>query len=131
MKKIVVLLVVPVYLLLVAGFTCNNPAVTTGEPGNASFWKKSATAETHYLYIDNMEKGVLPFIPGSPTPGSDIMQKQGLSVILKPGNYDIVVKDSIGNILCEGTLYLKRTENSKEIKASWKNDQCMLQVAYN
>jgi hypothetical protein len=132
MKKILVLLVVPVYWLLVAGFTCNDPAASTGQPGKASFWKKSATVETHFLYIDTTEKGVLPFLPGSlTTPGNDIVQKQGLSIILRPGSYDIVVKDSSGNIFCEGTLYLKRTENSKEIKASWKNDQCMVEVMYD
>ena len=132
MKKILMLLVVPVYLLLLAGFTCNETAASTGEPGKASFWKKSATAETHYLYIDNTEKGLLPFLPDSlTTAGNDIVQKLGLTIILKPRSYAIVVKDSSGTIFCEGTLYLKRTENSKEIKASWENDQCMVDVVYN
>ena len=132
MKKIVMLLMVPVYLLLVAGFTCNDSAASTGEPGKASFWKKSETAETHYLYIDDVKKGILPFLPASvTTPGNEIVQQQGLSVILKPGNYDILVKDSSGNIFCEGTLFLKRTAGSKEISASWENDQCMVQVLYN
>jgi hypothetical protein len=132
MKKMLMLLTIPAYLLLIAGFTCNDSAASTGEPGKAGFWKKSETAETHYLYIDNDKKGVLPFLPASlTTPGNDIVQKQGLSVILKPGSYDIIVKDSSGHIFCEGTLFLKRTASSKEIKASWKNDQCMVEVVYN
>ena len=126
------LLMVPAYVLLVAGFTCNDTAASTGEPGKASFWKKSETAETHYLFIDDSIKGTLPFLPASVTaPGNDIVQKQGLSVILKPGNYAILVKDSSGNVFCEGTLFLKRTAGSKEISASWENDQCMVQVLYN
>lgn len=130
MKKIMMLLVVPAYLLLVAGFTCNNSAASTGDTGKASFWKKSETAETHYLYINNDNKGVLPFLRASVTkPGSDIAQN--LSVVLKPGGYDIVVKDSSGNIFCEGTLFLKRTASSKEIRASWKNDRCTVEVVYN
>ena len=115
MKKILLLLVVPAYLLLVAGFTCNETAASTGEPGKASFWQKKETEETHYLYIDNTERGVLPFSPGSViTPGNDIVQKKGLSVSLKPGNYDIVVKDSVGNIFCEGTLSLKEQKVQKK-----------------
>ena len=126
------LLVAPAYLLLVAGFTCNKSAASTREPGNASFWQKNETAETHYLYIDNAKKGILPFLPDSlTTPGNIVVQKQGLSIMLKPGSYDIVVKDSLGNIFCEGTLFLKRTKNSKEIQSSWKNDKCMVEVAYN
>jgi hypothetical protein len=126
------LLIVPAYVLLVAGFTCNNLDVSTGEPGTASFWKKSETAETHYLFIDDSLKGTLPFLPATATmPGKDIVQKQGLSVILKPGKYAILVKDSSGHIFCEGTLFLKRTAGSKEISASWENDQCMVQVLYD
>lgn len=132
MRKIVLLLMVPAYIVLVAGFTCNESDVSTGESGKASFWKKSETAETHYLFIDDSIKGTLPFLPAFViTPGNDIVQKHGLSVILKPGNYDILVKDSSGNIFCKGTLFLKRTAGSKEISASWENDQCMVQVLYN
>jgi hypothetical protein len=132
MKKNGVLLLVPFYFLLAAGFTCNDPTASTGEPGNASFWKKIETAEIHYLYIDDTIKGTLPFVPASvTTPGDDTVQKQGLSVILKPGSYDILVKDSIGNIYCEGTLFLKRKAGQKEISASWENDHCGVAVLYN
>jgi hypothetical protein len=132
MRKILLLLMVPAYLLLVAGFTCNDSDVSTGEPGQANFWKKSETAETHYLFIDDSIKGTLPYLPASVnTPGKDTVQKQGLSVILKPGRYAILVKDSSGHIFCEGKLFLKRTAGSKEISASWENDQCMVEVLYN
>lgn len=131
MKKAMLLLMVPFYFLLVAGFTCNDPDASTGEPGTAIFWKKKETAVTHYLYVDDVQKGVLPFLPAlEKTTGSDAVQQQGLSVILKPGNYDILVKDSSGTIFCEGTLLLKRTAGQKEISASWENDQCMVQVLY-
>lgn len=131
MKKILVLLAVPAYLLLLAGFTCTHESHST-EEGKASFWKNSEPGITHYLYIDNEEKGILPFLPASlTTPGNVIAQEQGLSLNLKPGSYDIIAKDTSGNILCEGTLFLKRTESSNETKSSWKNDKCKVEVVYS
>jgi hypothetical protein len=131
MKKILVLLAAPAYLLVLAGFTCTHQSNGT-EQGKASFWKKSDSRVTHYLYIDNEEKGILPFLPESlTTPGNVIVQEQGLSLNLKPSSYDIIAKDTSGNILCEGTLFLKRTESSKEIKSSKKNDKCKVEVVYS
>ena len=81
MKKMTILLTIPVYLLMVVGFSCNDIAASTGEPGKAMFWKKTETAETHYLYIDGANKGIVPFLPASPTAGNDNEQLQGTSAI--------------------------------------------------
>lgn len=130
MKKILVLLAGPAYLLLLAGFTCTHYSYGT-EEGKAFFWKKNGAQETHYLYVDNSVKGVLPFIPDSKTvPGNTIVQDQGLFLKLKPGKYDIAAKDKSGNILCEGTLLLKRTDESREISASWNNTNCNVEMVY-
>lgn len=130
MKKILVLLALPVYLLVLAGFTCTHQNNT--EEGKAYFWKKSDPGVTHYLYIDNQEKGILPFLPDSlTTPGNVIVQERRLSLNLKPGSYDIIAKDTSGNILCEGTLFLKRAESLKEVNSSWKNDKCRVEMIYN
>jgi hypothetical protein len=131
MKKILILSAGPVYLLLLAGFTCSRSDTGT-ETGKAFFWKKADSATIHYLYIDNVEKGVLPFISTSlTTPGTDVAQKQGLSLTLKMGRYDIIAKDKSGNILCTGSLFLKKTEGSEEIKSSWENDKCSVEVVYD
>jgi hypothetical protein len=131
MKKLLVLLVAPAYILVLAGFTCSYHNYGT-EEGKASFWKKKDPGVTHYLYIDDTEKGVLPFLPDSlTTPGSDIVQRQGLSMNLKPGRYAIMAKDNSGNILCSGTLLLKRTNSSEEISTSWENGNCSVEVVYN
>lgn len=131
MKKLLILSAGPAYLLLLAGFTCSHPG-TDAKTGKAFFWKKTDSAVTHYLYIDNTEKGVLPFLSGSLTvPGSDIAQKKGLFLTLKTGSYDIVTKDKNGNILCNGTLFLKKTSGSEEIKSSWNNSNCSVEVVFD
>jgi len=131
MKKICVLLAIPAYMLLLAGFTCTHSSYGT-KVGQAAFWKKSDPGTTHYLYIDNVEKGILPFLPDSlTTPGSDITQKQGLSLLLQPGRYDIIAKDKEGNVLCKGALSLKKTSDSQETKTSWENDKCIVEVVYD
>jgi hypothetical protein len=130
MKKLLILSAGPAYLLLLAGFTCSRPDTGTGK-AQAFFWKKTDSAVTHYLYIDNTEKGVLPFLSAAlTTPGSDIAQRQGLSLNLKTGDYDIMVKDKNGNILCNGTLLLKRSKGSEEIKSSWNNSNCSVEVVF-
>lgn len=131
MKKILILSAGPVYLLLLAGFTCA-PKITDTKTAKASFWKRTDDAVTHYLYIDNTEKGVLPFIPDSlTTPGSNIAQEQGLTIHLKSGSYNIMAKDKSGSILCTGTLFMKNTRGSTEIKSSWENGKCSTLVVYD
>ena len=131
MKKLLILSAGPVYLLLLAGFTCSHPGTDT-KMGKAFFWKKTDSAVTHYLYIDNIEKGALPFLSNLlTTPGSDIAQKQGLAINLKTGSYNITAKDKTGNILCTGTLLLKKTAGSEEIKTSWENGDCSVEVVFD
>ena len=125
------MLVAPAYLLLLAGFNCTHQAYGT-EEGKATFWKKTSSAEKHYLYVDNVEKGMLPFLPDSSTVAGKInVQERGLSLILKPGRYEILAKDSSGNILCQGNLFLKRTPGSNEIKTSWENNKCSVEIVYS
>lgn len=131
MKRIFILSAVPAYILLLAGFTCTHSDNGTAT-GNAAFWKKSDPSVTHYLYIDDEVKGVLPFLPDSlTTPGNTLVQSQGLSLKLKPGRYVIIAKDKSGNVLCEGTLFLKKTAGSQEISSSWKNGKCSVEVVYD
>lgn len=130
MKKLMVLLAGPAYLLVLVGFTCTNHHYGT-EAGKAFFWKKKDSAATHYLYVDNSLKGVLPFIPDALTkPENSMVQKQGLQFELKPGTYDIEARDKSGNVFCKGTLLLKRTDGQKEIKTSWNNSYCNVEMVY-
>jgi hypothetical protein len=128
MRKAMFLLLVPAYMLLVTNVGCHDSHMSK-EPVQVYFWKNSDPAVVHNLYIDDSIKGVLPFVPDSLIKNNDnATKKQGASIYLVPGKYDVMAKDANNNVLCNGTLSIRIRAGSNKISTSFNNSHCSVHV---
>ncbi|MFL9485284.1 hypothetical protein ACI6Q2_21055 [Chitinophagaceae bacterium LWZ2-11] len=90
------------------------------KPGNfkAYFWTRSEKGTTNYLYINEVRKGVLPYMDRAPLCDDGPSKKEALFVLLPSDKYVISVKDSLGNIKFMGDLKLWTSRNNTSIDAS-------------
>jgi hypothetical protein len=56
------------------------------------------------LYVDGENKGALPNLKTSVSPGNDTVINNALHLNLRSGRYKIEGKDDQGNVKCSGTL---------------------------
>ena len=56
------------------------------------------------LYVDGENRGELPNLKTSVSPGNDTIINNALHLTLKSGRYKIEGKDDQGNVKCSGTL---------------------------
>ncbi len=132
MKKIALICLAPVYLLLVAGFSCHSLVHDDNKQVRVYFWKNADPEVTHHLYVDNKLQGVIPFLPDSLTyPGNNNVHEQGLYLSLIPGHYNLVAMNNSGTVLAEGSLKLELDNHSKNISTSWNNDKCKAEMVLN
>lgn len=67
------------------------------------------------LYIDDENKGILPFLTVKPKCGSDSLLADLIYVQLDAGRYKIKVKDENGVIKIEGTITYKKNSRQSGI----------------
>lgn len=129
MKKALLLLLAPAYMLLVTNVGCHSN-YGSKEPVKVYFWKNSDAGTAYRLYIDDSIKGILPYVPESvgKQQGGALLTQAAMHM-LKPGKYSIKAMDSASNVLCEGSLLIKiRKGSSTEIRTRWDNNHCSVFV---
>jgi hypothetical protein len=106
---------------------CSN-CVVHNQSFNARFYTSSHSETTWHLYIDDADKGVLPFIAAEPDCDNPTFKRQALLIQLPSGEYDIDVKDQQGNLGYSGTIKVKRSRSSMSLSSStrWKDAGVMM-----
>jgi hypothetical protein len=76
-----------------------------GKDHNAYFFTDVENNGGHLtLFIDGKNKGELPNLKTSVSPGNDTVLTQALHLILSPGRYKLEAKDDQGNVKCSGLI---------------------------
>jgi hypothetical protein len=107
---------------------------------NTYFWTSSNTAAKYHLYIDNKDRGILPYLDQAPVCDNEPLKHKALYLPLPSGSYDLEVKDEKGNVQYAEVLFIKRTLGSTIIKATtdWKDagarstnkDDCLIREIF-
>ena len=134
MKKINLVFYITVCMLLLS--SCD--PLTKGF--NAYFWTSSNTGRNYHLYIDDKDKGILPYLQDAPFCNDSSSRQKALYLSLPSGYYDLEVKDEGGNVKYAERLFVKRTSGSSTISATtnWKgagargtsHDDCLIREIY-
>lgn len=69
------------------------------------------------LFIDDENKGAIPFLNGTPACETDSLEYKTLYLILKSGKHSIQAKDAQGNVKSSSIIKLKKNGMSAESKA--------------
>ena len=134
MKKINLISYIAVCMILLS--SCDH--FTKGF--NTYFWTSSNTGHVYHLYIDDKDRGVLPYLKNAPFCNDKSSKHQALYLPLASGSYDLEVKDESGNVKYAERLFIKRTVGSTTISATtnWKGvgargtnqDDCLIREIY-
>ena len=80
------------------------------------FWTSiNNTAESLTLYIDNENKGILPYMDIAPKCGNDTLLADLIYIQLSAGRYKIKVKDENGVVKIEGKMTYKRNKQAVSV----------------
>ncbi|MFD1816399.1 hypothetical protein SAMN04515674_12037 [Pseudarcicella hirudinis] len=93
------------------------------KPFKTYFWTSNQTGKTLYLFIDEVNKGVLPALSEAPVCDNDASKKKALFVSLEAGTYLIEVKDQSGNIKVSEKLETRLSNHDKTIGVSREGHQ--------
>ena len=107
---------------------------------NTYFWTSSNTGHVYHLYIDDKDRGELPYLKEAPFCSDNSSKQHALYLPLPSGSYDVEVKDEAGNVKYAERLFFKRTAGSTTISATtnWKgvgargtsHDDCLIREIY-
>ena len=90
------------------------------QPFHTYFWTSSAPLTKLFLYIDDENKGSLPYLQKGPTCENETEKKQALYVKLESGSYEVSVRDEQGNIKFTETLEVDLSGSGKTIGVATK-----------
>ena len=80
------------------------------------FWTSiNNTEETLTLYIDNENKGILPFLVITPECGNDTLLSNLIYIQLTAGTYKIKVKNENGDVIVKAKLTYKKNKQSTSL----------------
>jgi len=129
MKKIYIILLA---VLCVTAIACNDSiSASPYSSAKAYFWINTEPGVEHYLYIDGVSKGIVPYLPDSlTTPGNNIVTGKGLFLQIPSGKYDIIVAYKDGIITSKGSLKIHISRGNKTLSSSWNNGKCKVQLIY-
>lgn len=124
------LLFITICCLAITG--CNDDrAHAARKNSHAYFWTTNPSAGNAHLYIDQKDKGVLPFIADASdgSPKTEVISK-GLKLTLKEGEYAVEARDAQGNTITTGKVSIDLGTNDQQINSSWNNDHVKVHVVY-
>lgn len=113
MKKI--LTAIAGLLSLVMLTQCNKKTETF----QAYFWTKSEPGTTNYLFVDDTNRGVLPFLSEAPECNNPESKKGALYLPLPSGTYKIAVIDKDGKVKHAEKYSLLLSPGTKSINSSF------------
>lgn len=119
MKKGLLLILAPLWLMLVAGFSCDHSTKSTA--ATVYFWKTTERERLHHIYIDQTLEGVVPYLPPAHSASG---RQDGLPINILPGHYLLQVAEVDGRVLSAGYLTVQETGNGMVVNCSWNNTYC-------
>ena len=93
------------------------------KPFHTYFWTSSPPQTKLFLFIDDQNKGTLPYLQKGPTCDNETLKKQTLYVLLESGAYEVSVRDEAGNIKFTETLEVDLTGGDKTISVATRPQQ--------
>lgn len=113
MKKIT--LAIPGLLLLLFLTQCHQKSETF----QAYFWTNSEPATTNYLFINDTNRGVLPFLSTAPECNNSESKEGALYLPLPSGTYKIAVIDKEGKVKHAEKYSLLLSSGTKSINSTF------------
>ncbi|MBA3662954.1 MAG: hypothetical protein H0W61_01930 [Bacteroidetes bacterium] len=104
---------------------------------NVYFYTNKKDEYTHLkLYINEKEKGDLPYFTTKLNFENDTLMPRALYLKMAPGNYPIIIKDQWGNVKLDGHIKVKRkslvaSSVIGELITTTKDHDAIVELNYN
>lgn len=97
--------------------------------------RADSSETTLTLFIDDENKGTIPFLGMTPTCATDSLEFKTLYMTLSSGKHKVEAKDAQGNIKSSSTIKLKRNGMSSEsgvggLEANMRNNCLIMRVFF-